>query len=454
MKYPFKSKLTQFTRLQKALVLFDIVLILFLISWVLKPQTPPIVSTSLTEQPIALPNALTESNTTTEQLITLPNETTLPNEIAQPIVDETPPPPSWQEIKTKPGDSLATLFKNMGLSAQSLHTIMHNNPHAKALSRIKPNQTIQFLMHDTELEQLVLPLSKSQSLIVKRHEDRFETTIKNHKTYTKSETVTGTIHRSLYVTAKNTKIPYALIQQMADILAWQINFARDLREGDQFTIHYEVHYIKNERIRTGDILAVSYTNQGKLYQAIRHQTATGSLDYFTPEGKSVRKAFSRYPVQFSHISSSFNLARMHPILKRRRPHRGIDLAAPIGTPIRATSDGRITTIGYDNGYGNKIKIRHAGPYESLYAHLLKFKKGLKRGDFVNRGDIIGYVGQTGLADGPHCHYEFHINNQAHNPATVKLPEALSIPESELAAFKLHAGTEIAKLTEQATKHIT
>ncbi|MCH9716035.1 MAG: M23 family metallopeptidase, partial [Gammaproteobacteria bacterium] len=165
---------------------------------------------------------------------------------------------------------------------------------------------------------------------------------------------------------------------------------------------------------------------------------------------------SRYPIQFSHISSSFNLSRMHPILKKRRPHRGIDLAAPIGTPIHATSDGRITSIGYDDGYGNKIKIQHTGPYESLYAHLLKFKKGLKRGDMVNRGDIIGYVGQTGLADGPHCHYEFRVNQQPKNPATIALPDALPIPQSELAAFRLRANTALAELKhlDSPTQQIT
>ncbi len=365
----------------------------------------------------------------------------LPHKLSHKIADE----PEWQDIKTEQGDSLATLFIHMGLSAKSLNALLHNNPHAKALTQIKPNVVVQFLIRGSQLEQLILPLSKTQSIRVKYHNNQYQTQIETHETHIKTETVTGTIHHSLFATSKQTHIPYALIQKMADILAWQINFSKDLREGDQFSIHYEVHYINNERIRTGDILAVSYTNQGKRYQAIRHQTKAGKVDYYTPSGQSVRKAFSRYPLQFSHISSSFNLSRMHPILKKRRPHRGIDLAAPIGTPIRATSDGRVVSIGYDSGYGNKIKLRHAGPYESLYAHMLRFKKGLKRGDFVNRGDIIGYVGQTGLADGPHCHYEFRVNNVPKNPATVSLPAALPLPESELAAFQHHANTELAEL---------
>ncbi len=429
MKYLFESKLSQLNRLQKIIVFFVLILLSPTLTWFFVDRLSSPTPVLLTEKPLTLPQQISHAQTDN---------------------------PSWQEIKTESGDSLATLFTHMGLSAKSLHAVLQNNPHAKVLTQIKPNQVVQFLIHNTELEQLILPISKTQSLTVKRIEEHFETQIKTHETYIKPETVTGSIQHSLYTTSRKTQIPYALIQQMANILAWQINFSKDLREGDQFTIHYEVHYINNERIRTGDVLAVSYNSHGKTYQAIRHQTKNGKIDYFTPEGKSVRKAFSRYPIQFSHISSSFNLSRMHPILKKRRPHRGIDLAAPIGTPIRATSDGRISIIGYDSGYGNKIKIRHAGPYESLYAHLLKFQKGLKQGDWVNRGDIIGYVGQTGLADGPHCHYEFRINNEPKNPATVALPEALSIPESELAAFKQHANTELAALEKplKSAKQIT
>jgi murein DD-endopeptidase MepM/ murein hydrolase activator NlpD len=418
MKFRFKLN-------QIIITIFVITLLSLLTVWMTKPASQP---------------------SSTEQTLVLPHETSHEN------ADK----PSWQTIKTAPGDSLATLFTHMGLSPKTLQILLHNNPHAKTLTQIKPNQVVQFLIKNTELEQLVLPISNTQSLVVKRLEDNFETQIKTHKTDIKPETVTGKIHHSLYTTAKDANLPYALMKQMSDILSWQINFSRDLREGDAFTIHYEVYYIDNKRIRTGDILSVSYTNQGKQYQAIRHQTKTGKTDYFTPDGKSVRKAFSRYPVQFSHISSSFNLSRIHPILKKRRPHRGIDLAAPIGTPIRATSDGRVTSIGYESGYGNKIKIQHTGPYESLYAHLLKFQKGLKRGDTVSRGDIIGYVGQTGLADGPHCHYEFRVNQQPRNPATVTLPDASSIPQSELAAFKLHVHTELAALErpEKNTHNIT
>lgn len=352
----------------------------------------------------------------------------------------------WQEITTKSGDSLATVFQRLGISAKTLFLIMDDNPHAKTLTQIQPNQTIKFLIEGTTLKQLILPISETKSLTITQEEDEtYQTKLETTQTYTKPEVVHATVNQALYLAAKKADIPYVLIQQMADILHWQLNFSRDVRKGDTFTIQYEAHYIDNKRVKIGDILAVSYNNNGTVYQAVRHKLNSGKVAYFTPEGKSLQKAFNRYPINFSHISSSFNLRRMHPILKKVRPHRGIDLAAPIGTPIKATSDGRISSIGYDSGYGNRIKIRHQGTYATVYAHMLKFRKGLKRGDYVKRGEIIGYVGQTGLADGPHCHYEFRINDVPKNPATVMLPSSTPVPESELAEFRARANTSLAEL---------
>lgn len=426
MRETIKSQLNQLTYRQKMLAICAVASTVCLLLWVFLKHKSTQSTVTRIEQPLKLPKP------------------------SQVLIDQTLEEPQWQEITTKPGDSLATLFKFMGINTQTLHAIMKNNPHAKALTQIKPNQVVQFLIKNHELDSLVIGLSKSESFTIKRVADHFETQRHTQEMNIKPETVTGTIHHSLYTTAKKTQIPYTLMQQMASILAYQINFSRDLREGDRFSIHYEAFYLGQDRIRTGQILSVSYTNQGKTYQAFRHQTRDGRIDYFTKDGKSLRKAFTRYPLQFSHISSNFNLSRMHPILKKRRPHRGIDLAAPIGTPIHATSDGRIISIGYENGYGNKIIIRHTGPYESLYAHLLKFRKGLKYGDAVKRGEVIGYVGQTGLADGPHCHYEFRINHQPHNPATVALPEASPIAPAELAEFKRRVDTELAALETLST----
>ena len=247
-------------------------------------------------------------------------------------------------------------------------------------------------------------------------------------------------------------IPSKLIQQMTELLNWEIDFAREVRAGDQFSILYQAYYIDDKLVSTGDIIAVTYTNRGTQHQAIRHTRPSGDYDYFNKEGLSLKKAFSRYPIKFSHISSSYSLSRYHPILHYRRAHKGVDLAASIGTPIHATGDGRIEVIDRHNGYGNMIKISHDKTYSSLYAHLLRFQKGLTKGAHVKRGQVIGYVGQTGLTDGPHCHYEFHVNHQPKNPTTIKLPHASPVPAREMASFKSKANTLLAqlKLYEEAS----
>jgi murein DD-endopeptidase MepM/ murein hydrolase activator NlpD len=231
---------------------------------------------------------------------------------------------------------------------------------------------------------------------------------------------------------------------MTSIFNREIDFSTGIRAGDQFTILYKADYIQNELVNTGEILAVSYTNRGHTFQAIRHEVQ-GDTDYFTPEGKSLKQAFSRYPVQFSHISSMFSLSRMHPVLRYRRPHQGVDLAAPIGTPIHATGDGRIDTIEHQSTYGNVIKISHQNAYTSVYAHMHHFQKGLSRGSRVKRGQVIGYVGLSGLADCPHCHYEFHVNDLPINPSTVVLPHAASIPHHQLKTFQRVAQTLLSQL---------
>ena len=359
----------------------------------------------------------------------------------------------WQYITTHSGDSMASVFKRAGLSPKTLQAVIYHNPHAKLLSGIKQNQEIQLLIQNNVLNTLILPLSSIKSLLVQREGDHYVSQINSKKMSTQNQLATATVRGSLYGTAKRMSISYKLIQQMTTIFNWEIDFARDVRSGDQFTILYKAYYIENALVSTGDILAVTYTNRGKIYKAIRHESPEGDADYFTPEGTSLKKAFSRYPLQFSHISSMFSLSRMHPILHYKRPHQGIDLAAPIGTPIHATGDGRIEKIDHHHGYGNMIKITHQNHYTSLYAHLLRFQKGLSQGDKVKRGQVIGYVGQTGLADGPHCHYEFHVNHMPRNPSTVVLPRALSVPRHQLTPFQTAANTLLSQLKLYETANL-
>ncbi|QDP72261.1 peptidoglycan DD-metalloendopeptidase family protein [Legionella israelensis] len=358
----------------------------------------------------------------------------------------------WQMVKTQSGDSLATVFNRLGLSAKTLHTIMKDNPHAKTLSTLKPNQQLQFLIHHKTLEKLIVPFTTMQFIVVYRDGDTYRTKINSRKMNSHNHYVTATVKGSLYGTAKRLNIPYKLIRQMTEIFNWEIDFSKDVRAGDQFSIIYKAFYIEDKLVGTGDIIAASYTTKNNRYQAIRHTNTEGESDYFTPQGTSLKKAFNRYPVAFSHISSTFSLSRKHPVLHYKRAHKGVDLAAPLGTPIHATGDGVIEIIDRHNGYGNMIKIKHNKTYSTIYAHMLKFQKGLSKGSKVKRGQVIGYVGQSGLATGPHCHYEFRINQKPKNPTTVPLPQAASIPTKELASFKANANTLLAhlKLFEEAS----
>jgi len=354
--------------------------------------------------------------------------------------------PHWLELTIKSGDSLASVFNKQGLSSKTLQLMLRDNPHAKLLTHIKPGQTLRLLINQHQLDELILPMANEESLSITRSGTEYMTKLHTHALRSENQLITATVKNSLYETAKQLHIPYPLIRQMTEIFHWEINFARDVHSGDQFTLLYQGFLNGDKLIKTGDILALSYTTRNKTYQAVRHQISAQEIDYFSPDGSSLKQGFSRYPLEFSRISSLFSLSRVHPILHYRRPHQGIDLAAPTGTPVRATGDGRIEKINRESGYGNMIKISHQNTaYSSIYAHLLRFEKGLKRGTFVKRGQIIGYVGQTGLADGPHCHYEFHINHTPRNPLTVNLPKSSPVPNTQLSAFKNKASQLLAQL---------
>lgn len=377
--------------------------------------------------------------------------------LVKPAVIVKPPPPvtksEWKIIKTLRKDSMAAIFSRAGLNAQTLRTVMRETSHSRILLALQPNQEIQLLINNHVLEKMIVPFTSTQYLVIYRDRNHYKSTINTRKMNSHNHFLTATIHGSLYGTAKRQNIPGKLIKQMTDIFNQDINFTRDIRDGDQFTIVYKAFYIENKLVGSGDIIAVTYRNRGKVFQAVRHTNRSGRSDYFTPEGKSLKKAFTRYPVKFSHISSTFSLSRYHPVLHYRRAHKGVDLAARIGTPIMATGDGRIDIIGRQNGYGNMIKIKHNSTYSTIYGHMLKFQKGLSKGSFVKNGQIIGYVGQTGLASGPHCHYEFHVNNQPRNPATIQLPRGDGISGRELGRFKGNTNTLLAQLKLFENAHL-
>ncbi|MEA3195250.1 MAG: hypothetical protein QOD26_3583 [Betaproteobacteria bacterium] len=250
---------------------------------------------------------------------------------------------------------------------------------------------------------------------------------------------TGVIRSSLFGASDAAGIPDGVAMQLADVFAGDIDFHRDLRKGDRFTVVYETHYLGGRAVRSGRVLAAEFVNQGKTFRAVHYGTS-----YYTPEGKNMRKAFLRSPLEFSRVSSGFGMRR-HPIAKAWMQHKGIDYAAATGTRVRAVGDGIVEFAGLKGGYGNVVVLRHHGQYTTVYAHLSRFPAGLRRGQRVAQNDTIGFVGQTGWATGPHLHYEFQIAGQARNPFSIAMPAANPVPADQLPRFMAAAAPLLARL---------
>ncbi|MDJ0807777.1 MAG: peptidoglycan DD-metalloendopeptidase family protein, partial [Gammaproteobacteria bacterium] len=323
-------------------------------------------------------------------------------------------------------------------SANLLHKIVHSSKAAGTLTKIRPGETLHVeLDAEDHFVNLTLQHSKVNSLFIELTDDgKFAATQKTRDVELRTAHVQATIENSLYLSAQNAGLPDAVIMELANIFGWDIDFALEIRSGDRFTVIYQEEYLEGEKLRNGPILAAEFVNQGRTYRAVRYVDGSGKADYFTPEGRSMRKAFLRAPVDFRRISSRFTKERWHPVLGKKRPHRGVDYAAKTGTPIRAAGDGKILHRGKKGGYGRTVIIQHGQRYTTLYGHLSRYNKKAKPGSKVKQGQIIGYVGQSGLATGPHLHYEFRVNGVHRNPLTVKLPDAEPIAKKYRSDFML------------------
>ena len=251
-------------------------------------------------------------------------------------------------------------------------------------------------------------------------------------------TMAATINDSLYVTGQQSGLSDNLIMELVGIFGWDIDFALDIRSGDSFSLVYEEHFLEGDKLRDGSILAAEFNNQGHIYTAILHRADDGSSNYYSPSGDSMRKAFLRSPVDFRRISSGFSKERFHPVLGKKRPHRGVDYAAATGTPIKASGDGKVIFKGTKGGYGRTLILQHGGKFTTLYAHMSKYQRSIKQGSRVKQGETIGYVGKSGLATGPHLHYEFRVNGEHRNPVKVKFPNAAPIAKVYQESFKEQA----------------
>ena len=398
--------------------------------------------------PDTLP-AFTEVKPSKDEIARLSFELTLPElQAKQKILDELNHESikQWQELTVKSGDSLSKLFKRANLKPQQLDEVMKSGEAAKKLTRIFPKDTIRVLTDEQgKLQALHYEIDPETYIMVERDNDELIAREHKHVIETRVAHAEGIIDSSLFLAANEANISENVIMELAGIFGWDIDFALDIRKGDQFTVLYEELYLDGERVGNGDILAAEFINQGRHYQAVRYTDAGGKTDYYSLDGKSMRKAFLRTPVEFSRISSGFSLGRKHPILNKIRAHKGVDYAAATGTPIKATSNGKIVLRGKKGGYGNTIIIQHGTKYSTLYAHLSKFRGGLKTGSRVKQGQVIGYIGSSGLATGPHLHYEFRVDGVHRDPLKVKLPGAEPLDSKYLADFSHKAESLLAQL---------
>ncbi|MDT8371357.1 MAG: peptidoglycan DD-metalloendopeptidase family protein [Gammaproteobacteria bacterium] len=361
----------------------------------------------------------------------------------------------WRELAVKSGDNLSLLFPRVGLSDRDVYNVAQLGKDITPLLKLKPGQIMRFgfLESDkTQLKQIELALDPINTLIITNSDDGYKAITHTRDVETKQVHASGTIVSSLFGAGKEAGLSDKLIMELAYIFGWDIDFALDLRENDRFTVIYNEKHIEGEKFADGDIVAAEFVNQGKSFKAVHYIDDNGQSRFYTPSGESMRKAFNRTPVHFSRISSKFNPNRKHPKLKGvTRPHQGVDYAASTGTPIMATGDGKVQFVGTKGGYGRTVILSHGGKYTTLYAHMSRFAKSMKPGKRVNQGDIIGYIGSSGLATGPHLHYEFRVNGVHRNPLTVTLPKAESLPKKYKADFEKKAQPLLAQLDSIGTK---
>ena len=358
----------------------------------------------------------------------------LEQDTAEPLTEVDAGP--WESVTIKSGDTLASIFAKKGLSSTTTHQIAKLNEQTKNLRYIKPWQEIQLLLDDEcKLRQMKYIPDITRTLLVQRIDDQSYTSqIINYQLDPYPVYREGEIENSLFEAAAKANIPEDVIMDLAAIFGWDIDFSLDIRKGDRFGIVYEELYKDDVKIRNGRILSAEFVNNGKTYRAVYYTDPTGESDYFSPDGKSMRKAFLRSPVDFRRISSRFSNKRWHPVLSKWRSHKGVDYAAKRGTPVRASGDGKVIFAGRKGGYGRLVVIRHGGRYTTAYGHLNGYARGVRSGKKVKQGQIIGSVGTSGLATGPHLHYEFRVNGVHRNPLTVKLPEAKPVHPTYLSHF--------------------
>ncbi|MGE8335149.1 peptidoglycan DD-metalloendopeptidase family protein [Pseudomonas laurylsulfatiphila] len=367
-----------------------------------------------------------------------------------PVVEvEEKKPASHREVIVAKGDTLSTLFEKVGLPATSVHEILASDKQAKQFSQLKRGQKLEFeLSPDGQLTNLHSKLNDVESISLTRNDKGYTFNRITAKPTVRSAYVHGVINSSLSQSAARAGLSHSLTMDMASVFGYDVDFAQDIRQGDEFDVIYEQKVVNGKAVGNGPILSARFTNRGKTYTAVRYTNKQGNSSYYTADGNSMRKAFIRTPVDFARISSKFSMGRKHPILNKIRAHKGVDYAAPRGTPIKAAGDGKVLLAGRRGGYGNTVVLQHGNTYTTLYGHMQGFAKGVKTGGTVKQGQVIGYIGTTGLSTGPHLHYEFQVNGVHVDPLGQKLPMADPIAKAERARFLAQSQPLMARMDQE------
>ena len=370
-------------------------------------------------------------------LVTRPARTA--TEAAVPAVAEEPPVPAerpWLEQTVKRGDNLSLIFQRAGFSKGDVHSVVSESADGKTLARIYPGQVLAF-QADDDGQLLAVRYVKSalETIYYRRGETGFSSEVETREPEVRESWATGEISSSLFMAGQEAGLSQTMIMELANVFGGVIDFVQDPRQGDTIHLIYEELYLDGEKYADGNIIAASFTNQGKTYNAFRFVDSNGEANYYNEEGVSMRKAFLLAPVDFTRISSNFNLKRLHPIYKTTRPHRGTDYAAPTGTPVYAAGDGRVIKAGYTRANGNYVFLQHGDRYVTRYLHL--HKRNVKQGQRVAQSQVIGTVGSTGAATGPHLHYEFLLDGVHRDPRKIhkQLPKAKTLAQAEMTAFR-------------------
>ncbi len=359
---------------------------------------------------------------------------------------EAPPASQWETVVVQKGQTLSDIFEQQGLGfSEAMATVRLSKDAAKLKSLRAGEKLVLLKTPEQKLEELRYELDETTTLQIRRGAEGLEAMTIAAEIERQQRQASAVIRNSLFLDGQRAGLSNRLLMQLAEMFGYDIDFALDLRVGDRFSVIYEELYKDGEKVRDGDILAAEFINRGQSYRALRYMDADGNIAYYTPEGESMRKAFLRTPVDFARVSSGFNPNRRHPILNTIRAHKGVDYAARTGTPVKATADGRVLFMGVKGGYGRVVILKHGSQYTTLYAHLSRYRSGLHNGSRVQQGQVIGYVGSSGLATAPHLHYEFRINGIHKNPMTVALPRSAPLPRSIAPRWRTETAPLLAQL---------